>query len=477
MLAAIILRFRDLIADTIIEHQKLIEELGFVWWGWWRKPNEPDRLSELEQINAQVKGASLKIGLFDRSKQAFYVAVMDGCVFTRTLPFVSSPAPAATPPYYQDEKLPAWFRIRAIQSIERSDFVDVFGGVPVEDYTFYPVRMETDRPRIEPPGVIGGPIALAGETILHLTDIHFGVDFGFPAARVPGGAPLLDIISSDATAIAGRDIGLIVVSGDLTSRGKGSYLFSDAKPFLEALRTRFALGPEHVIIVPGNHDIPLEAFAVTYDHEAEFDAFLKEFYGVPARQHRVIKCTLPSGRMVEILTMSSVKLRSKETANYGWVDWQACEEVLTSLGERDPESIRVAVLHHHLVSSLRDEQLPDSEYPYGSISVTLNAGAVIEGLQRHGFRLVLHGHQHTPAVSRISRGRLEHGSLNLRGMDEALYVVAGGSAGVKGARINADVRDNAYGVIGIRGNSLEVTVRLYGTAGYPRDFFKASLPL
>ena len=36
----VVLRFRDLVDQTIIEHRKRIDEFGYVWWGWWNKPDE-----------------------------------------------------------------------------------------------------------------------------------------------------------------------------------------------------------------------------------------------------------------------------------------------------------------------------------------------------------------------------------------------------------------------------------------------------
>ena len=51
----IILRFRDLITsngETIRVHRQLIEEHGFVWWGWWKKQTEnapKDLLRDLSQ--------------------------------------------------------------------------------------------------------------------------------------------------------------------------------------------------------------------------------------------------------------------------------------------------------------------------------------------------------------------------------------------------------------------------------------------
>jgi len=74
------------------------------------------------------------------------------------------------------------------------------------------------------------------QTIVHLSDLHFGrVDPEIVAAVV-----------RRVTALAPR---MIAVSGDLTQRARRSQ-FQEARAFLDAL-------PAKKIVVPGNHDVPL----------------------------------------------------------------------------------------------------------------------------------------------------------------------------------------------------------------------------
>ena len=80
-------------------------------------------------------------------------------------------------------------------------------------------------------------------TIAHLSDLHFGrVD-----SRV-----LPSLI--DTIAAAGPD--LIVVSGDLTQRARG-HQFREARRFLDRL-------PGPLLVVPGNHDVPLFNLAARF---------------------------------------------------------------------------------------------------------------------------------------------------------------------------------------------------------------------
>ena len=88
----------------------------------------------------------------------------------------------------------------------------------------------------------------------------------------------------------------------------------------------------------------------------------------------------------------------------------------------DRNTVRIAVLHHHLVPAPREE-VPTTDYPLASVSVTVDAGAVIAGLQRHHFELALHGHQHVPAATNVSRGVVDDGSHDLSGLSAHLTVL------------------------------------------------------
>ena len=59
-------RFRDLIAPTLSEHKKIIDDKGECWWGWWKRPSEGARLEiwdALEKIAS--KKEPVPVGLFD----------------------------------------------------------------------------------------------------------------------------------------------------------------------------------------------------------------------------------------------------------------------------------------------------------------------------------------------------------------------------------------------------------------------------
>jgi 3',5'-cyclic AMP phosphodiesterase CpdA len=74
-------------------------------------------------------------------------------------------------------------------------------------------------------------------TLVHLSDIHFGrVDYA--------------IVERLKEKIGEINPHLVIVSGDLTQRAR-SHQFIEAKEFLDSL-------PQPQIVVPGNHDIPMD---------------------------------------------------------------------------------------------------------------------------------------------------------------------------------------------------------------------------
>jgi 3',5'-cyclic AMP phosphodiesterase CpdA len=80
-------------------------------------------------------------------------------------------------------------------------------------------------------------------TIVHLSDIHFGrVDLRLIA-------PLVRLIGTVAP-------DLVAISGDLTQRARGSE-FRAARAFLDQL-------PQPLLVVPGNHDVPLFNLAARF---------------------------------------------------------------------------------------------------------------------------------------------------------------------------------------------------------------------
>lgn len=458
-----VLRFRDIAGDdTIRKHRQLISASGSVWWGWWKKISEPDRRQEIEELAERARKEGLIVGLFDYSAPSFFVAKMVGCIAAQGEP-ITSPDTRYTPQYYSEKKLPAWFRLTGIEEVTSEAFEQQFGPPPSGDGTFFPIWR--DRSKTTSTG--SNLISAGRSSILHLSDIHFGADFGFPRKSEPGKTPLLEVIERD---LKEDPPGLIVVSGDITSRADANVLHDQGLRFLRALSEALKVPKECFVIVPGNHDIALQDYTPTdYSHEAAFNLFTKEFFGREMKCPELSRFALPNGRTVELLAINSVRLRHKDERQFGYVQWRLYDDALR-LAERNPNDLRIAVLHHHLVPAPREETL-DPDYPQAAISVTLDAGSVVAGLQSHGFKLALHGHQHVPAITRIDRGSAAGGKMTLS-EDGGMMILAAGSAGA--TRLSDEMRDNSYNIIKVQDKGYSVEARRFNPGKAPESLFQGS---
>lgn len=65
----IILRYRDLSNKNTIElHKKIINSKGFVWWGWWAKPQEKISLEVFSELKSKAELDGIDIYLLDSGK-------------------------------------------------------------------------------------------------------------------------------------------------------------------------------------------------------------------------------------------------------------------------------------------------------------------------------------------------------------------------------------------------------------------------
>jgi predicted MPP superfamily phosphohydrolase len=477
MLRTVILRFRDFFddpdEDTISKHVEIIERFNYVWWGWWKK--EFETLSILHELSSRIAHQPLEIGLFNSGRRRFYSTLADSCRYNPNVGRMRSPQREATPSYYRDSEVAAWFRLREIVELSEQQFEQKFGPPPVGEATLVVVNSHEIPQDINAQRTGRERITMPGRKIIHISDLHFGTDYAYPFDRSSGGYPLIDLLLMDLeeTKVI-DDVGLLVVSGDLTTKAERVPLLDDALSFLEGLTDKLNLELDHVVIAPGNHDIPLyDANPHNYEHEEKFRRALKLFYGKETQLFRLCSYWHPDNMPLDVLVMNSVKLRSDSDKNYGYLQWTEYDTLLNA-SPMEPNSLRIAVLHHHLIQSPREEKLTDLE-PGAGFSTTLDSGAVIEGLQTHGFQLALHGHQHVPAVTRVSRGRFPDAGEELIGLNDNFYVVAGGSAGARVARLNDEMRDNTYSILTPRRARTDVLVRRFTPGGVMRRHLSARL--
>jgi 3',5'-cyclic AMP phosphodiesterase CpdA len=159
---------------------------------------------------------------------------------------------------------------------------------------------------------------------------------------------------------------LVVASGDLSHRGRREQL-ERAAAFLRSL------GPP-VLAVPGNHDLPYTPARFTRPW-AEFE--------------RVWETTEPVASLpgVQVVGINSARPLHHQS---GGLSGGRLERAVARLGEAEPDALRVAVLHHHLIGApwraARKRPLARRKH-------------VLHTLAAAGADMILGGHIHQATVS------------------------------------------------------------------------------
>src|SRR2546426_8699508 len=118
MPTSMVLRFRDLVAKTVEQHLLLIEKYGYVWWGWWNKPDEKiprSTFASFEKVIASEK--RLFVFLVDSGNSWLYRASLVDIKIPSDETFIDCPEPEKTPTYYAAGKYMAWFKLTSIERV------------------------------------------------------------------------------------------------------------------------------------------------------------------------------------------------------------------------------------------------------------------------------------------------------------------------------------------------------------------------
>ncbi|MGB3712780.1 MAG: metallophosphoesterase [Erythrobacter sp.] len=192
----------------------------------------------------------------------------------------------------------------------------------------------------------------ARHRILHLSDIHFGLE----------DTRALDWVEQ---LIADNPPDAVVITGDLTMRARHRE-FDAATQWITALDV-----PISVSI--GNHDMPyfdlIERFANPY----------KRFEGMKALVEREID--LPNLALIPLKTVR--RWQPRLDWSKGWVTEDALENTLRAL-DRVPEGMKAIVMVHH----------PLREVGTQGTALTKRGSHALEELAKRGVLAVLSGHVH-----------------------------------------------------------------------------------
>ena len=190
-------------------------------------------------------------------------------------------------------------------------------------------------------------------TILHVSDLHFGPPY------------LPDVGEAILEAVPSIDPDMVVASGDFTQRAKPEQ-FEAARGFLDRL-------PEvPVVVVPGNHDVPLYRVA-----ERVFAPYKWYKRYISEELDQVI--TTDDAVVVSLNSTSPLRHITN-----GRIGSDQLEFARRALSEADPEKVRIVVAHHHFA--------PAPDYEGGEVMP--NAKRAIDVFTRLRVDLIMGGHLH-----------------------------------------------------------------------------------
>ena len=186
--------------------------------------------------------------------------------------------------------------------------------------------------------------------IAHISDLHFGKE----------DPPVAEALLTELQARGPR---LVAVSGDLTQRARERE-FRAARAFLDRL-------PGVVLVVPGNHDVPL------WDVVSRFTRPLHRY-----RRH--LTPDLAPFFHQEDLAVMGVNTARSWTFKNGRISWEQIEQIRARFAPLPERVFKVLVTHHPFVPSPGD---PDP-------AVVGRGFHALQAAEAAGVDLLLAGHLH-----------------------------------------------------------------------------------
>jgi 3',5'-cyclic AMP phosphodiesterase CpdA len=479
---AIALRFRDTTPgiDTIEEHRAIRDTDGSVWWGWWKKSFEPD---ESEAVSAFfAKGGEAEILLLDRSTERAFRA--------RCVGFATDPGAIdldRVPEYYRDYvgQIAGFFRLTAI---EPRDYDHKIGEIVGERTLLW---LDREVPEDRSPHVAAEAKAPGKSCILHISDLHFGADYGFRVqdSAVKFGSQvktLTECLVADLTRLGLLDqIAVVVVTGDFITRGcwDNDVRKAALKEF-RMLRAALGLKQEQIVPIPGNHDIvryppglvdvaqiiewAVKAQADT-EHESDYRNFANQLCGRDWEESLNYVRRFEMGDVdLLICALNSCTITATHWTEYGFVG----DGGIDALRQLNREAInrptyKIAALHHHLlpVSVVETPTLD-------GVTLTLDASKILGAAQCAGVQVALHGHQHKAKIAIY-----QDVPLMQQAGGAPIHVISNGSTGVKQDR-RPDNERNAYAILRLGKERTHLWLRELRTDGEPAgELFNGPLDL
>lgn len=509
------LRFRDLVKETIPEHQQVIDEHGEVWWGWWNKPDEKVPFEAFAELSETAQESGLEIYLVHSGKSELYKAELADIEHQNRDEEMQSPDPAKTPEYYRDEEYKAWFKFQSIEEVEEVDeelqqwsyveveeffadasdaasryHMDDFHGKRVFDIeelinlrhrTIYFFRgfREGEDPEHKvdlihdtPAPFMTDPIVTDGTYIVHISDIHFsdGDHHAYDHTEGVTRETLANKIIEDVNELKDSPPAAVLFTGDFTWTGSDSE-FDLAQEFVDTLRRGLKLEYENMLIIPGNHDIQHVDFGegdyergerVTESSDeakANYERFYRDVFNHGYNEQLAMgrKFILANGVSVDLIGLNSSLLEQEHFAGNGFVTRDQFNFAVDRMGwndERHRSQLRILALHHHVLPIITESQ-PEYDMEF---SVTLDAAEVLRMAEENQVDLISHGHMHQPFTTTVNR------FVEAESSSRGVAVHGTGSAGVGTSHVGPIGR-NCYSIYDIDINGIDVHVRSTDSTG------------
>ena len=503
-LKTIILRFRDLsVSDTIQRHNDICESLGYVWWGWWSKPQEKIPFDEFALLERKAhEDDGFEWFLFDSGKKCLYKALCTDIRYKTTGERMECPEKDKTPSYYSDSIYLAWFKFaqitgplqnsEALSLLRKHSYlrVDHFFESERSAFTpFYNKRVYSldelaDQQRTiwfirnfekgdssheihsfssslnDDKNVDQEFRILPTQDVLWISDLHFSNRhhaFGI----LPGSDNRLQTrLHKELSELNQKEHTLshIIISGDLTFEASKEE-YASALEFVNFMRSTYNLNDNCYSICPGNHDLKFsekpyaedDKVTIAYDSskEAYIDFYRQVFGADPTESlYSIRRFLTPDLVPIEVIAINSCLLQQDKDhfRGMGYVGNDQRNEIERKLALTNGKKVfRILVMHHHLMPVMFSEEPKVSEM----YSLTLDSEAISQFVLRNNINVVLHGHAHKEFYSEIVR-------ISKEGSRKKYHIIGIGSAGATATDLS-DGRKNMFGLLSFSKDSLCVT--------------------
>lgn len=469
-ISTLVLRYRDLSSKNTIElHDNIITKKGFVWWGWWAKPQEKVALEVISKMETASKSKEhLKIYLLDSGKIELREATCTEIRFDVTGMAIPSPSKSATPKYYSQSEYMIWFKLTEISKpIPKPDsFINNYSYVKVDDHfasgespfaafdnkkvydleelveqqcTIWYLReaSESDEHRrivsYSPgTGEYDNSFMIANSNkLLWLSDVHFSTNHHAFKTKPGSNNTLFNVLNQRLSTIKCTKFSKVIVSGDFAFKAETSE-FEMAYDFFNKLSSCYAIDGPSYIFCPGNHDMQYsendyaddDPVVLAYPKaKKNYIDFYEKVRETKANEYAntIQRFVTSNGVLVEIIALNTCILQqdSKHFRGMGFAGNDQLVDLEKTLKKTERmNSVRILTMHHHLLPVLfAQEPIVNPMY-----SMLLDSEAISQFCLRNKIGIILHGHTHINYYAELSREKKD-------GTKKTIHVFGLGSTG------------------------------------------------